>query len=229
MSSTNNDPAVIAGYYINCIQHLGIVPKIMRSDLGTENTNLAFLQPFFRHECNDSMAGLKSFIYGKSTSNQRIEAWWSILRNQCTDWWICLFKDLKDRGLYNSLDAVHNQCIKFCFMHVLQEELRRVATEWNLHPIRSNKNNENPHGKPDVMYFTPELYNTHDYGTQVALEDVALCKELYTKEKPSDYDQEFLELVQLLRPNITIPTTTDDALDLYISVIRDIDECTNME
>ncbi|CAB4018050.1 Hypothetical predicted protein, partial [Paramuricea clavata] len=92
-------------------------------------------------------------------------------------------------------------------------ELCCVATEWNVHPIRSNKNIENPHGKPDVMHFTPELYNTHNYETQVAFEDVAICEELYTKEKPSDYDQGFLGLVQLVRPNITIPTTTDDALE----------------
>ena len=205
VSSTNIDPAVITSYYIDCIQHLGIVPKILRCDLGTENTNLAFLQPFFHHECNDDMAGRKSFMYGKSMSNQRIEAWWSILQNQCTDWWICLFKDLRDRSLYNSLDAIHNQCIKFCFLQVLQDELHRVATEWILHPIRSNNNNENPHRKPDVIYFTPELYNTHDYGTMVTNEDVAICKELYKKDKPSYYDEEFLQLVHLLRPKHNHP------------------------
>ena len=62
-------------------------------------------------------------------------------------------------------------------MDILQDELHRVAAEWNLHPIRRNRDNENPHGKPDVMYFTPELQNTYDYGFQVKLEDVAICKE----------------------------------------------------
>ena len=110
-------------------------------------------------------------------------------------------------------------------MKILQEELDRVATEWNLHHIRSNKNSENPHGKPDVMYFTPELYDTRDYGFQVAREDVAICQELYSKDKLYDYDQEFLELIELMRPNMTIPTTADDALNLYTSLICEIDEC----
>ena len=161
-------------------------------------------------------------MYGKSTSNQRIEAWWSILRKQCADWWICLFKDLRDRGLYNSPDPVHNPLIKFCFANILQDELHRVVAEWNLHPIRRNRNNENRHGKPDVMYFTPELSNTHDYGFQVALEDVAMCKELYAKEKPNEYDEEFWELMQLLRPNLTILANSNDAVNLYISLTRDI-------
>jgi hypothetical protein len=200
---TNNDPAVIAGYYLDCIEHLGIVPKILHCDLGTENTNFAFLQPLFRHECHDSLAGSKSFMYGKSTSNQHIEAWWSILRKQCTDWWICIFKDLRDRGLYNGCDPVHNQLIKFCFMDIFQNELQRVAAEWNLHPIRRNGSNDNSYGKPDVMYFTPELQNTHDYGFQANLEDIAMCKELYAEGKPNDYDEEFFELMQLLKPNLT--------------------------
>ena len=66
------------------------------------------------------------------------------------------------------------------------------------------------------MYFTPELSNTHDYGFQVAHEDVAICKELYAKEKPNEYDEEFLELMQPLRPNLTIPANSNDAVNRYI-------------
>jgi len=40
-------------------------------------------------------AGDDSFFYGKSVSNQRIEAWWSILGKDCTSWWIDVFKDLR--------------------------------------------------------------------------------------------------------------------------------------
>jgi len=37
---------------------------------------------------NDDFAGDKSFMYGKSTANQRIEAWWGRLRQGCAEWWI---------------------------------------------------------------------------------------------------------------------------------------------
>ena len=49
--------------YIGC-------PTIVRSDRGTENCNVEFLQPFLREACNDTLQGKKSFIYGKSTTNQ---------------------------------------------------------------------------------------------------------------------------------------------------------------
>ena len=55
------------------------------------------------------------------------------------------------------------------------------------------------------MYFTPKLSNTNDYGFQVALEDVAIYKELNAKEKLNKYDEKFWELMQLLQPNLSIP------------------------
>ena len=166
-------------------------------------------------------------MHGKSTSNQRIEAWWAILRRQCTDWWIRLFKDFRDRGIYSDVDPVHQQCMYFCFMDVLQKELYQVATEWNLHHISSKMNHDGPAGKPDVMYFTPTLYETRDYGFRVNQEDVSICKEIYSKEKPIVYTQEFQQLMDLLRPNLNHPTSASDAVDLYTGLINDIREYTN--
>ena len=45
-------------------------PTIVRADRGTENTNVAFIQPCFRHYHVDSFAKDKSFMYGQSTANQ---------------------------------------------------------------------------------------------------------------------------------------------------------------
>ena len=42
------------------------------------------------------------FIYGQSTAHQRIAAWWSTLRKQCSDWWIKHFKDLRREGVRKS-------------------------------------------------------------------------------------------------------------------------------
>lgn len=41
---SNNNPRIIAGYYVDCVQQLGGTAKIIRSDRGTEN-NAAFLPP----------------------------------------------------------------------------------------------------------------------------------------------------------------------------------------
>lgn len=47
-----------------------------------------FRQGFFKEGQEDMFATDNSFMYGRSVSNQRIEAWWSILRKMNTDFWI---------------------------------------------------------------------------------------------------------------------------------------------
>lgn len=46
------------------------VTGVPRTDCGTENTNLAFLRPYFRRIHNDCFSGSSSFRYGMSVSNQ---------------------------------------------------------------------------------------------------------------------------------------------------------------
>lgn len=44
-------------------------PVILRTDLGTENSMVSYLQPFLRRHSTDSLVH-SCFLYGKSTSNQ---------------------------------------------------------------------------------------------------------------------------------------------------------------
>jgi len=44
-------------------------PTIVRADRGTENCNVAFIQPFLRENSNDTFKGENSFMYGKSTGD----------------------------------------------------------------------------------------------------------------------------------------------------------------
>ena len=86
VSTTNKDSAVIAGYYVKAVQKYGILftltnhyflliiiidmylykiyigcPRIVRGDRGTENSRLAFLQPFLRRNHVDRLAGINCF------------------------------------------------------------------------------------------------------------------------------------------------------------------------
>ncbi|XP_064630795.1 uncharacterized protein LOC135489386 [Lineus longissimus] len=161
VGTTNNNPKVIAYYYLDAVKQLGGCPQRCRSDIGTENCDVEDLQRLF-HSLNGLPADGGCFLYGKSTSNQCIESWWSVLRRQNTDWRINFFKDLRDSGLYQDGEPLHVECLRYCFMDVLQNELNRVAIEWNRHTLQVKRNCQSPRGKPDVMYFTPELYNTRD-------------------------------------------------------------------
>ena len=48
--SSNNNPQVIASYYLDCVSKLNnIIPIIVRSDRGSENVILAGIQQYFQH------------------------------------------------------------------------------------------------------------------------------------------------------------------------------------
>ena len=110
------------------------------------------------------------FAIGRSTANQRIEAYWSQLVKDGPGWWINFFKDLRDLHLFNDSDPAHIECIRFCFMHLLRKELYQVAELWNQHIISSSKfgNSSGPRGRPDCMYFLPHLYETENYQVTIA-------------------------------------------------------------
>ena len=82
-----------------------------------------------------------SFMYGKSVSNQRIEAWWSILGRlyQVAD---RLFKNMRSVALYCDDDYIEVECLNFCLMNILRDELRPAARLWNVPKIRPSTNVE---------------------------------------------------------------------------------------
>ena len=224
VASSNNNPAIVAKYYLDCLKHFQLAPRILRADNGTENSSLSFLQPLFRYNSTDSMAGIKSFMYGKSTANQRIEAWWGTLRKLGIHWWINLFKDIRDSGLFEIQNPVIKECLRFCFMDALQTDLDRIAQHWNSHNIRRQKRfAELPSGKPDVMFFVPELTDGYDFKTHVNSEDVNMCIHLYGQEKET-CSTEFTEIINIIKPDIRIPVHPYEALRLFIELNTILEE-----
>lgn len=109
------------------MKQLGGVPRKIRSDDGTENSTMETLRTFLRSSHNDEYAGPGCFTIGRSTANKRIESYWSQFGKDGPGWWISFFKDLSDLGLFSSSDPVHVECIHFCFMQILRNELHQVA------------------------------------------------------------------------------------------------------
>ena len=78
VAATNNDPFVVGKYLSKQVCKVSGVPKIIRADRGTKNGNVESMQVFLRSTHNDSRSHLNTtFLYGRSTANQRIECWWS--------------------------------------------------------------------------------------------------------------------------------------------------------
>lgn len=114
---TNNDPKVIASYFLNVVESLGGCPQKIRADRGTENGHVRDMQLFLRK--TDDEAENDSFMYGKSTTNQRIEWWWGMLRKQNAQYWMNIFEELKDEGLFDG-DYLDKALLQFTFMNTIQ-------------------------------------------------------------------------------------------------------------
>ncbi|XP_031358157.1 uncharacterized protein LOC116181857 [Photinus pyralis] len=219
-SYTNNNPRIISGYYISAVESCGGCPRSVRSDLGTENRHVEQMQIFLRNnlESDDS---LPPFIYGSSTHNQRIEAWWGILRKHNAQFWMDIFEDLKNEGKFSGT-ILDKALVQYCFLHLVQGQLDQVVQEWNSHKI-SSRNRRSPVGKPIIMYYTPEMYYARDYIVKSPEDAILSCRE-ESLFPLVHCDQDVYELCQILSEenHYERPSTAYEATDLYIQLRNDI-------
>ena len=148
-SFSNHRPGLIAGYYLDCVSQFGGYPTRVRTDCGTENTMVAALQCLVTG--NES-----SHIYGTSPGNQRIEAWWSFFRRHRSQWWIEFFEHLVEFGAFHPGSAKETECLRFCFMRLIQDDLDKVRRQWNIHRIRPSRGAQCPPGIPDELFYMPQ-------------------------------------------------------------------------
>lgn len=114
---------MIGGYFLDAMKIIGGCPETLRSDMGTENGIMQKIQESLHELFNESSSNRPCFLYGKSMHNQRIEAWWSMLRKHNSQFWMNLFQMLKDGNLFDGsfLDV---SLIQFCFTTLIQVSVR---------------------------------------------------------------------------------------------------------
>ena len=149
------------------------------------------------------------------------------MRQGCADWWIEYFKNLRDSGLYNDKNVIHRECLKFCFMDLMQEELHRVVLEWNVHRIRPSANLESPSEKPDILYFLPELKGAQDYSTLIDVDKIEIADQMCaTQLQAKGCCPAFKDLGEMIMEDerLDTPTTIDKACQLYFVLLDLIDD-----
>lgn len=62
---------------------------------------------------------------------------------------------------YHITFTMHSDCLRFCFMHLIQEELNTLSHEWNSHRIRRSKDCSIPAGIPNALFFLPQVQGNH--------------------------------------------------------------------
>jgi len=222
VSDTNKDPFYIARYFTDAVKTFGKLPKLVRSDKGTENVHVCTIQKYLRRQNNDSFSGEKSFRAGKSVSNQRIEQWWSYLKRNTLQSWINYFKDLRDQGLFDDGDCVHNEAIKFCFHGLIQADLDRIKSTWNHHSMRKTNNAESPGGKPNILYYLPSNFNARDCGFLPDIEELEILISMYSEvPKSIPCQDELVELAFIImeEKNLQFPKTRSEGQNLFLELV----------
>lgn len=222
---TNNNPKIIASYFLHTIKELQLIPRCIRADRGSENILIGGMQRFFRRHHTDGVAGIASFRYGPSTRNQRIESWWSIFRRSTSNWWINFFKDLCDTSIFDPSLSYHVDCLRFCFTGLLQTDLDHTRRLWNNHRIRKTKNAESPPGRPAILYFTPQLSDGEDCKFPINNSDVILAGE--HSEQSSLFGctegmAEFADIV-MREHGLETPRCAEEAKNLFLCLIQEVD------
>ena len=123
---TNKDPRVIGSYFLESIIALKKCPRRVRADRGTENRHIEQMQIFLRRNHTDCHAGENSFLYGRSTLNQRIESMWGMVRRQGIQYWMNLFQGLVRDGHFDG-GILDQELIRFCFMDIVQVKFLNIS------------------------------------------------------------------------------------------------------
>ena len=215
VARTNNNPIVIANFYVECVKELQGCPRLLRTDAGTENGTMAAIQCHLRANDDDELSGEKAHRCGSSTSNQRIECWWSHLKRSRTTWWINLFKDLRDRGVFLDGNMFHMECLWFCFSKVIQQDLDFVKLHWNTHHIRPSRHDTTP-GKPDELFFLPEHSRCEDQLIpllQTQIDDVVSQYDFANAADENDFQEYFKYVCDL--QSLSRPKNWHEALHLF--------------
>lgn len=93
---------------------------------------------------------------------------------------------------------------------------------WDNHLIRPSRNERVYHGRPNVMYIIPELYNSRDYLQRTSPNDRLLCAAGCTFRSSIVCDDDVFRLCCSLMAvqNLNVPKDAYEAVDLYMDLRR---------
>ncbi|KAI9882893.1 MAG: hypothetical protein M1823_005351 [Watsoniomyces obsoletus] len=147
--------------YLCVVQDGGIVPRILRSDRGTETTLCANAHHMLRsqqsYESTGNNCTLEScYFYGTSTANQRIEAWWAQLSKGALFNWRNYFRQLVEQNLFDSSLKTDRISLLAIFMPIIRQRAHSFVRTWNIHPLRAQPNRPNSiAGQTYKLYHFP--------------------------------------------------------------------------
>ena len=100
---------------------------------------MALTQCFLRKNHTDANSGINAHQYGSSHANQQIKAWWAMLHQSWSSWWINFFKDMIAIGVLDTSNSLHLECLWCCFSPVLRSGLQEIKNSCTNHYVRKSR------------------------------------------------------------------------------------------
>ena len=223
VASSNKKPELIAKFYLDAAKSLESIPLQIKADNGTEHS---LIEPMHLQisALNGNLEINHFSIITSSQNQRRIQSYWSVLQWDRLGWWRRFFQDLVGLELLNTHDPVVLDCIHYCFMGIIREELNSVKENWNSHII-SRSHKSSPTGRPSCMYHLPHLYDKQDCVQKINKEEIEEF-DYVIGELPSDVTPKFSAFAKTVIPNNGIKTTRilSEALNLYLYLLEKIDQ-----
>ena len=96
---------------------------------------------------------------------------------------------------------------------MIQDELDATVETWDSHKIRPSRNDNVPHGRPNVMFMLPSLYGSDDYINRV-------CRNISVYRSSVTCDSDVFKLCTLLQAHhgLNFPKDGYEACTLYVKL-----------
>ena len=140
-------------------------------------------------------------------------------------WWRQSFAELLRLGFVNGSKPIVQECLRFCFMRFLREELEEFKNRWNCHLTAKSGGSTLPRGRPNSLYFLPELYETESFRKGVDLEELEEFNDptfIWETDYISDDFKEFVSVVLKTVETTNNPQSVDEGLHLYFVLLETI-------
>jgi len=215
-SRSNNNPRIVAGFFIEWAYQELLVPRVIRTDRGTENGDLLLMQEALRDPIDQ---GEKCWLVGPSTSNSRIESFWAQIARRLLRDYKCAIQRIETDGNFDG-SATHVTLMQFCVMPQLQKDLNREIVVQDQMNIRRSNQPHHISGRPGVLYRHPEITGTRSYGCPVTVEDLDSLQPYIETERALP---EFTRYENICyQENLPLPDEISDiteAVGLYLNIL----------
>ena len=96
------------------------------------------------------------YMYGTSTSNQRIESWWAQLTKTATSTWMTFFRALTESNKYSNDVLADRISLLAVYFPTIRTDITHFVDNWNTHKIRKQPHRPSAvQGRPYNLFFHP--------------------------------------------------------------------------